>query len=384
MSDMSAERLLFRIAAAALLLCSLAMGGMDQSGDINASNMTRQEFSIIVPSASLQDSFIETDAPDAVSAFAGQDVAFYTEQAPIWSELQRLTPSFILTSPPGYMYYNGDYMSWINFTATFPAYKPGLWIERAVSWSYYATMPWGTWTKMLIYVPQASPVTIYEIYPSGYVLGYSLGYVQHPGYYYTWYYADSPGRHSSLAATASGYSNAVIIDVYGTVQHIKPTPHPTPKEECEKKSYCTWSNNQCLCYMPPESAKDRCEKTAGCHWVNNNCDCVMPVDPEKEQCESNPTCDWVNGHCYCRGLDNSEKTECEKSTNCRWVNNQCDCTMPEPEPSPEPTPDPEPFNPAPNPTAKCGSGCYWANGQCNCMGLGEAGEVSDYSDNFAA
>jgi hypothetical protein len=110
----------------------------------------------------------------------------------------------------------------------------------------------------------------------------------------------------------------------------------------------------------------------------------MPVDPEKEQCESNPTCDWVNGHCYCRGLDNSEKTECEKSTNCRWVNNQCDCTMPEPEPSPEPTPDPEPFNPAPNPTAKCGSGCYWANGQCNCMGLGEAGEVSDYSDNFAA
>ena len=61
---MSAERLLFRIAAAALLLCSLAMGGMDQSGDINASNMTRQEFSIIVPSASLQDSFIETDAPD--------------------------------------------------------------------------------------------------------------------------------------------------------------------------------------------------------------------------------------------------------------------------------------------------------------------------------
>jgi len=293
-----------------------------------------------VPSASLPDSFVETDAPDAAATSGGSDAAFYVDQAPIWSDMIRLMPSEILTSPPRYMYYNGNYLSWINFTAEFPASRPAMWIERAVSWSYYATMPVGTWTRALMYVPQASPVTMYEIYPGGYVLGYSLGSVQQPGYYYIWYYADVPGRHSSLFATSSGYSNAVIIDVYGTGIHVK----PTPREECEKKPYC--------------------------QWVNNHCDCVMPVDPEKEQCEANPVCDWVADRCYCRGLDDSEKTECEKSTNCRWVGGQCDCTMPSPEP--------EPFNPAPNPTAQCGSGCYWANGRCNCMGLGEESDVSDY------
>ena len=113
------------------------------------------------------------------------------------------------------MYYNGDYLAWNDFTTTFPSNNPGLWIERAVSWTLYATMPWGGWTRELIYVPQASPVTMYEIYPSGYVMGYSLGLVQ-SGYYYIWYYADSPGRHRSLFATNSGYSNAVIIDVYST------------------------------------------------------------------------------------------------------------------------------------------------------------------------
>lgn len=383
---MLADRLLFRIAIAALLLCSFAMGGMDQSRDINASNMTAAQFSAMVPSSNLQDSFVDTDAPEDASTFAGSDVAFFTEQSPTGSELKRLLPSAILASPPRYMYYNGDYLAWSDFTATFAANKPALWIERAVSWSFYATIPWGGWTRELIYVPQASTVTIYEIYPNGYVLGYSLGSVQQPGYYYIWYYADVPGRHSSLVATNSGYSNAVIIDVYAVARHVSPKPQPTPKEECENKPYCSWSNNQCLCYMPPESEKEKCEQTAGCYWANNNCNCVMPVDPEKEQCESNPTCDWVGSKCYCRGLDDSEKTNCEKSANCRWVDGRCDCTMPTPEPTPQPTPEPEPFNPAPNPTAQCESGCYWADGRCNCMGLGGAGAVSDYSENteFAA
>jgi hypothetical protein len=37
---MKAERLLFRIAIATLLLCSLSLGGLDQSGNVNAKNMT--------------------------------------------------------------------------------------------------------------------------------------------------------------------------------------------------------------------------------------------------------------------------------------------------------------------------------------------------------
>jgi hypothetical protein len=320
--------------------------------------MTASEFRAEVPSSDMQGALLDTGAPEATSTYGGTENAVFTEQAPPDADLKRLMPSSLLASPPGYMYYNGDYLAWSDFSAIFPGNKPGLWIERAVSWTFYATLPRGGWTRELIYVPQASPVTMYESYPGGYILGYNLGVVQ-PGYYYIWYYADTPGRHSSIFSTNAGYSNAVVVDVYPGAHYIKPNPpEPGPKEECESKSYCHWVNGQCLCTMPPIS--------------------------EKEKCEQNPTCDWVNGHCYCRGLEDPEKERCEQSENCVWVNGRCDCFMPEPEPMPgpvpNPNPEPEPFNPAPNPVAECQSnpGCEWANGRCNCMGLGGG---SDYSNN---
>ncbi|MDD1750208.1 MAG: hypothetical protein LUO89_10075 [Methanothrix sp.] len=334
---MKAENQLFRIAVAAFLLCSLSMGGLDQSGNINAMNMTASDFSAQVPLSNAQEAFVDVGAPQLTSTDAGTENAVYTEQAPPVADLKKLMPSAVLTSPPRYMYYNGDYLAWNDFTTTFPSNKPGLWIERAVSWTLYATLPWGGWTRELIYVPQASPVTMYETYPGGYVLGYNLGLVQ-PGYYYIWYYADVIGRHSSLFATNSGYSNAVVIDVYSSSNYIKPNPpipKPSPKEECEKNPLC--------------------------HWVNGQCLCTGDIDTEKEKCEANSLCDWVNGQCYCRGLDPEP--------------------MPGPVPNPTPKPDPEPFNPAPNPVAECQqSGCQWANGRCNCMGLG--GDI-DYSNNIA-
>ncbi len=327
---MKTEHLLFRIAIATLLLCSLSLGGLDQSGNINAKNMTISDFSALVPLSNVQDAFVDTGAPQATSADAGTEIAAYTEEAPPTTDLKKLMPSAVLTSPPRYMYYNGDYLAWNDFSTTFPSNNPGLWIERAVSWTFYATLPWGGWTRELIFVPQASPVTMYEIYPSGYVLGNNLGLVQ-PGYYYIWYYADAPGRHSSIFSTNSGYSNAVIIDVYAVGNYVKPnppTPKPGPKEECEKNPLCDWSNGQCYCRG------------------------LDPVDPEKQKCEANSLCDWINGRCLCRGLDPEP--------------------MPGPVPNPNPEPDPEPFNPAPNPVAECESnpGCQWADGRCNCMGLG--------------
>ena len=301
---MKAEHLLFRIAIATLLLCSLSLGGLDQSGNINAKNMTISDFSALVPVSDVQDAFVDTGAPQETSAVGGTEIAVYTEQAPPAADLKKLMPSAVLESPPRFMYYNGDYLAWNDFSTTFPSNNPGLWIERAVSWTLYATMPRGGWTRELIYVPQASPVNMYEIYPGGFVLGYSLGLVQ-PGYYNIWYYADTSGRHRSLFSTNSGYSNAVIIDVYPAFNYIKPnppTPKPGPKEECEKSPLCKWENGGCICKPAPNPVAE-CEKNPLCHWVDGQCLCTGDLDKEKEECEANPLCDWVNGQCHCRGLD---------------------------------------------------------------------------------
>ena len=195
-------------------------------------------------------------------------------------------------------------------------------------------MPLGSWARELLYVPTASPISMLEIYPSGYAMKHDLGPVS-PGYYYIWYYADAPGRHRNLFVTNSGYSNAVIIDVYSSAIRPVPKPTPDPRKECEARSSdaqtCEWRDGSCQCYMKPAP---------------------NPV----AECESNPLCDYVDGQCYCRGLD----------------------PEPMPGPVPNPNPEPEPFNPAPNPTADCPDGCYYANGRCNCMGLGGG---SDYSNN---
>ncbi|MFA6372891.1 MAG: hypothetical protein WCW68_09710 [Methanothrix sp.] len=357
---MNAENLLFRIAIATILLCSLSLGGLDQSGNSGAENLTISEFSSLDSANDLKGTFVDTGAPLATSQDAGTEIAAYTEQAPPVTDLKTLMPSAVLKSPPRYMYYNGDYLAWNDFTATYPLNNPGLWIERAVGWTQYATLPWGGWARELIYVPQTSPITMYEIYPGGYVLGYSLGLIQ-SGYYYIWYYADSPGRHRSLFAANSGYSNAVIIDVYSPTI---PKPTPDPKRECEARSSdtqtCEWRDGSCQCYMKPApNPVADCEKKQGCFWADGECQCPPgPVPNPVNECESNPTCDYINGQCLCRGLDPEP--------------------MPGPVPNPNPEPEPEPFNPAPNPVADCPDGCYWDNGRCNCMGLG--GDT-DYSNN---
>ena len=249
---MKAEHLLFRIAIATLLLCSLSLGGMDQSGNINAENMTISEFNTQVPLSDAQDSFVDTGAPQATSEDGGTEMAAYTEQAPPNADLNKLMPSAVLNNPPRFMYYNGNYLPWNDFSTTYPSNSPGLWIERAVGWTLYATVPRGGWTRELIYVPQASPVNMYEIYPGGYVLSYSLGMVQ-PGFYTIWYYADTSGRHRSLFSTNSGYSNAVTIDVYPAGNYIKinpPLPNPPPGKSA-RKILCKWENGKCNCIPAP-------------------------------------------------------------------------------------------------------------------------------------
>jgi hypothetical protein len=140
-------------------------------------------------------------------------------------------------------------------------------------------MPLGSWARELLYVPTASQISMLEIYPSGYVMKHDLGPVS-PGYYYIWYYADTPGRHISLFALSNSVSNAVTIDVY-SIPYQKTTPID-PEKECEKNSYCDWVNGQCLC--------------RGLNPIPE------PDDPEKTECEQKSYCDWVNGQCLCTGL----------------------------------------------------------------------------------
>lgn len=362
---MKAYYLLFRIAIATLLLCSISLGGLDQSGNSGAENMTISQFDAMVPSGNLESVFVESGAPQATSEDAGTEVAAYTDQVPPANDLKTLMPSAVIANPPRYMYYNGDYLAWNDFSATFSSNSPGLWIERAVSWTLYATMPWGGWSRELLYVPQASPVIMYEIYPSGYVMGYNLGMVQ-SGYYYIWYYADAPGRHRNLFSTNVGYSNAVIVDVYSSAIRPVPKPTPDPRKECEARSTdtqtCEWRDGRCQCYMKPApnpvaDCEARSTDTQTCEWRDGSCQCYMkPAPNPAAECENNPLCDYIGGQCYCRGLN----------------------PEPMPGPVPNPNPEPEPFNPAPNPTADCPDGCYYANGRCNCMG---AGIGNDYSSN---
>jgi len=348
---------------ASALLAGTALGGYDRSGGTGAENLSMADFSALGAESNTDTAVLETGAPQAAAEDAGTELAVYADQAPPQADQEELLPSSVMVNPPMYIYYQGKHLGWKDFNAVFPVGRPGLWIERAAGWSSYATMPLGSWTRELLYMPTNSSLTLYELYPGGFVMGYDLGFVR-PGYYVIWYYADSPGRHRTVFASSFGYSNTVIIDVF------EPSPRPIPpgpKEKCEQNPYCHWVNGQCLCTMPPNPEKEKCLQKPYCNWVNDQCLCTMP-NPEKEQCEENPSCDWVNDHCYCRGIPpvDHEKVSCEQNPECSYVNGQCLCRGLNP-PEPMPEPDPEQATCLENPS------CHYAGGRCYCMGVGGMG-----------
>lgn len=337
------------------LFMGIALGGYDLSGTTGTENLTAANPTVQSLVTDTGSALSSAMAPQVPASDSGTETAFYTSQSPTETELKGLTPFNSQSSPSTYVFYKGSYLGWNGFTSQFLSTSPGLWIERSVSWSWYATMPLGTYARELLYVPVSSPVTLYEVYPSGYVKKYDLGFVQ-PGYYYIWYYADTPGRHLDVLSVPSGYSNTVVIDVYSVPQ---PAPVPTPQQQCEKNSMCSWVNGQCLCngLLPENPEKLKCEEKEYCNWVNDQCLCTMPNpdDQERISCEQNPDCDWVNGKCLCRGLnpEDPEKLKCEQKPYCNWANGQCLCTglnpsaiepQPEPMPGPVPNPNPEPDN----------------------------------------
>lgn len=354
-------------------LTGLALSGFDQSRSTGAENLSMADSTVQTLEADTGTSLANAQAPQMPATGPGTELAFYATQPPTKTDLNKLLPFSAKVSPSTYVFYKGSYLGWSGFTSQFPN-TPGLWIERSMSWSWYVTMPLGGWARELLYVPVASPISMYEIYPGGYVKKYDLGFVQ-PGYYYIWYYADAPGRHFNVFGVSSGYSNMVVVDVYG-IPGPKPTPPkpvpPDPKKECEKNSLCVWENGKCDCFNPAPNPVAECEKNPNCRWAEGQCLCTMPNpdDQEREKCEQNLDCDWINGQCLCRGgpmpgpVPNPNPVE--------------------PIPGPVPNPNPEP-NPGPSPTEICqqNPGCHWENGQCLCTGAGgdsAGGAPDDNSD----
>lgn len=348
------NRILATTAVVLFLLTSLAIGGYGPTGE-SAQKLSSNSFNQLGLQSNADEAVLEAVAPETAASYPGTELATYTDQTPPENHLGKLMPLDIMNSPPTYLYYGGSYVGWPDFKSIFPQGSAGLWIERAHGWSWYVTLPQGAWTRELLYVPMPSQVTMYEIYPPGYVMSYNFGYAQ-PGYYYIWFYADTLGRHRNVFATNGEYSNTAIIDVYSMTVPPNPIPPgPSPKEQCEQNPVCDWYNGQCHCrgFDPDSLEKIKCLQNPVCSWYNGHCYCkgFNPDNPEKEQCEQNPTCSWTNGHCYCKGFN--------------------------PDRGPGPVPTPPPVPTPTTDTCEDNPSCHLVDGNCLCTGFGTGDDSMD-------
>ncbi len=111
-----------------------------------------------------------------------------------------------------YVYYEGLYYSWDDFIEAFSGKEPFFWIESTLGWSWYASMPSGSWTRKLMYLPKGGSLKLYETYPDGKTRTYDFGWTRR-GYKYIWFNGDLPGEHISVFTINDVPSNAVSIDV---------------------------------------------------------------------------------------------------------------------------------------------------------------------------
>lgn len=301
-----------------IFFTGLALGDYGLSGSMGVENLSRGSPIAQSLEADAGDALAEAMAPQQAATESGTDSALYTDQMPLETDLKGLMPFDAKESVPS-LFYKGSYRELSGYNNIFPSSAAWLWIERSAGWSWYATMPLGGWARELLYVPIASPIYMYEIYPDMYTRRYNLGFAQ-PGYYYIWYYADAPGRHLNVLGVSGDYSNTVVIDVYA----MKPTPSKQdPKKECEKRGFpCYWQDGKCIC-TPAPNPVDECEKKPGCTWANGECQCFQPAPNPVAECEKKPGCFWADGRCQCPPGPVPNPT-------------------PEPEPSPEPVPNPTP------------------------------------------
>ncbi|HSD56924.1 MAG TPA: hypothetical protein VLB04_01990 [Methanotrichaceae archaeon] len=162
---------------------------------------------------------------DKVGAFGvGQD---YTAPKAPPSSLPEMTAVYAFQAPEvpkgavmslereegsDYVYYEGLYYPWDDFIEASSGKEPFFWVESTLGWSWYASMPCGSWTRKLMYLPRGGSLKLYETYPDGKTRTYDYGWTRR-GYKYLWFKGDSPGEHISIFTINDVPSNAVSIDV---------------------------------------------------------------------------------------------------------------------------------------------------------------------------
>ena len=121
----------------------LAIGGYDLSGSTGTENLTAANPIVQNLETDTGSAFADAMAPQVPATQPGTQLAFYTNQHPIATDLQGLMPFNVKANPSTNVFYKGNYLEWNGFTSQFPSTSAGLWIERSGGWSWYATMPLG-------------------------------------------------------------------------------------------------------------------------------------------------------------------------------------------------------------------------------------------------
>lgn len=141
-------------------------------------------------------------------------MATYAQQAPPASERQTLLNYNAAAGQTQSVYYSGTYVPWNNFIGSYPGNYPLFWAASQTGWSWYTTLPLGTWVQELMFIPMAGNIKVYEIYPTGMTQATDFGFAA-AGYKYLWFNGDTAGRHITIFTVGGVPSNAVTIDVGG-------------------------------------------------------------------------------------------------------------------------------------------------------------------------
>jgi hypothetical protein len=149
-------------------------------------------------------------APKAPPTSLPEMTAVYTFQAP--AVPKGAVMSLEKEEGSDYVYYEGLYYPWDDFVEASSGKEPFFWVESTLGWSWYASMPSGSWTRKLMYLPRGGSLKLYETYPDGKTRTYDYGWTRR-GYKYLWFKGDLPGEHISIITINDVPSNAVSINV---------------------------------------------------------------------------------------------------------------------------------------------------------------------------